>query len=101
MDEDLHRLFDHLTNADARSNPEAECRAPVDVVETMTVYMFGFPFGILAPCQLTSRSKPRRAVWLESGIWPTIQPELERTLPASVLGGHRVLAAVTSMCSGV
>ena len=36
LDDDLHRLFDHLTGADVRSSPEAECRAPVDVVETPT-----------------------------------------------------------------
>jgi len=34
LDDDLHRLFDHLTTADARSSPEVECRAPLDVVET-------------------------------------------------------------------
>ena len=36
LDDDLHRLFDLLTTADARSATEAECRAPVDVVETPT-----------------------------------------------------------------
>ena len=36
LDDDLHRLFDHLTTADAPSSPEAGCRAPVDVVETPT-----------------------------------------------------------------
>ena len=34
LDDDLHRLFDLLNTTDARSGPEAECRAPVDVVET-------------------------------------------------------------------
>ena len=36
LDDDLHRLFDLLTTADAQSATEAECRAPVDVVETPT-----------------------------------------------------------------
>jgi HSP20 family protein len=36
LDDDLDRLFDLLTTADARSGPEAECRAPLDVVETPT-----------------------------------------------------------------
>ena len=36
QDDDLHRLFDLLTTADTSSGAEAECRAPVDVVETPT-----------------------------------------------------------------
>jgi HSP20 family protein len=34
LDDDLHRLFDLLTTADTTSGAEAECRVPVDVVET-------------------------------------------------------------------
>ena len=34
LDDDLHRLFDLLTTADAASGTEAECRVAVDVVET-------------------------------------------------------------------
>jgi HSP20 family protein len=34
LDDDLHRLFDLLTTADAASGTEANCRAPVDVVES-------------------------------------------------------------------
>jgi HSP20 family protein len=34
LDDDFHRLFDLLTATDSASGTEAECRVPVDVVET-------------------------------------------------------------------
>jgi HSP20 family protein len=36
LDDDLDRLFDLLTTADAASATEANCRAPIDVVESPT-----------------------------------------------------------------
>jgi HSP20 family protein len=36
LDDDLHRLFDLLTTADGASAAEADCRAPVDVIESPT-----------------------------------------------------------------